>query len=76
MRKIIDTGTAEANTASPILEASSFGILAFFMTTDITDMMRNALGQGCGIKTLNMNVRKNIDIIMLLYEFTNFIMNA
>ena len=46
VRKIMDTGMDAVNTEKPIFTASSWGILALFTTTAITDIIKKARGQG------------------------------
>jgi hypothetical protein len=46
VKNIIETGIAAAKTEKPILAASSFGIFALLITTDITDIIIKDLGQG------------------------------
>ena len=71
VRKISETGTDAAKTVRPILIASTRGIFELEMTTAMTDMIRNARGQGCGMSRLSPKVRMKIPTMMLRYDFTN-----
>ncbi len=66
VRKISETGTDAAKTVKPILMASSFGMLDALMMTAMTDMIRNARGQGCGMRRLSTKVSTKMPITMLL----------
>ena len=70
VKKIRETGTEAAKTVKPILTASTRGIFALLITTAITDIIRKARGQGCGIKRLRIKVRIKIATIILLNEVT------
>ncbi len=75
VRKIRETGTEAANTVKPTITPSSLGMRAERITTSMTDMIRNARGQGWGMSRERIRVRAKTDTKMLRQPRTKRRMN-